>query len=67
MVEEDKESAATGSLGLVDARRMELSIRVPQYLGTVPLKVPAVPLEDGTQAGGNRRVHAKETRQLYRI
>ena len=26
MVEEDKESAATGSLGLVDTRRMELSI-----------------------------------------
>ena len=26
MVEEDKESAAMGSLGLVDTRRMELSI-----------------------------------------
>ena len=29
MVEEDKESAATGSLGLVETRSMELSISTP--------------------------------------
>ena len=37
MVEEDKESASTGSLGLVDTRRMELSISMygrTYYAGT---------------------------------